>query len=556
VSCTGGLRVGTRGSALALAQAGLVCEALQQHGIDHEVVVVETAGDRRAPDTPWGEGAFVAAIERALLEDRVDLAVHSAKDVPTEEDPRLRICAYLPREEPRDALVLAGSARPTIGRTGLAALPPGALIGTDSPRRTGFLRAHRPDLEVRPLHGNVDTRLRRLDEGRVDALILAAAGLIRLGRADRIGERIPEDIVPPAPGQGAIAIQTRANDTDSSEKVAALDDLPTRRAVEAERTLLRATGGGCRAPIGALASLDGPEMSIVAGFATIDGRASGIEQLSGSPDAATELARELARRLIARRSRFADRGRVLITRRGDGAQRLVARLAEHGIAGIVVPSIEIEILIDDGRLDGLFASPGYEWAVATSANGARAVSQAVARHGSRPSVARWAAVGSVTARELRVAGIAEVWQPGRANAASLAEELPVERAERVLLIRGSLADDELPTRLSARGAEVDEVVVYRTIEAPDSSRAFLSEALENGPIDAVIYASPSAVRGFLGLADRLGRRADVSRLPALSIGPRTSEAVRSAGLAIRGESATPDATAVAELTAELLAGDR
>ncbi|MBF8289033.1 MAG: porphobilinogen deaminase, partial [Chloroflexi bacterium] len=179
------IRIGTRGSALALAQASLVCAALEAAGTRGRLVVVTTAGDRRAPDTAWGEGAFVTALERELVASRIDVAVHSAKDVPTTEDPRLRIGAYLPRADPRDALVTGPGLGP-----GLDDLPSGARIGTDSPRRAGFLLARRPDLKVVPFHGNVDTRLRRLERGEADALVLACAGLDRLGLGDRIAERI------------------------------------------------------------------------------------------------------------------------------------------------------------------------------------------------------------------------------------------------------------------------------------------------------------------------------------------------------------------------------
>jgi hydroxymethylbilane synthase len=151
--------IGSRGSTLALAQARLVHEALERDGNWGRIVIIETEGDRRAPDTAWGEGAFVAAIERALLAGRVDVAIHSAKDVPTAEDPRLRIAAYLPRADPRDALVVRADA----AARRLDDLPSGSRVGTDSPRRTGFLLARRPDLAVHPIHGNVDTRLGRLD---------------------------------------------------------------------------------------------------------------------------------------------------------------------------------------------------------------------------------------------------------------------------------------------------------------------------------------------------------------------------------------------------------
>ncbi|HET6319282.1 MAG TPA: hydroxymethylbilane synthase, partial [Chloroflexota bacterium] len=256
------LRIGTRGSALALAQAAIVARALEAHGIDREIVIVETAGDRRAPDTAWGEGAFVTAIERALVEGRVDVAVHSAKDVPTDEDPRLTIAAYMARDDARDALVLPA------GQAGsLDTLPAGTIVGTDSPRRTGFVRAYRADLTVQPLHGNVDTRLRRLDEGAVDALVLAAAGLNRLGREDRISQLLPVEVVPPAPGQGAICVQVRADDARAATLAGRLDDAPTRIAVEAERAFLKATGGGCRAPVGAHAVVESDRVRLLGGFA-------------------------------------------------------------------------------------------------------------------------------------------------------------------------------------------------------------------------------------------------------------------------------------------------
>lgn len=269
--------IGTRGSALALAQARLAAEAVEKAPHRVRLVKVETDGDRRAPDTAWGEGAFVKAIEAALLDGRIDLAVHSAKDMPTEEDPRLAIVAYLRRADARDALAIRKGASGS-----LDVLPKGATIGTDSPRRTAFILARRPDLRVRPLHGNVDTRLRRLDDGEADALVLACAGLDRLGRADRIAQRLDPEEMPPAPGQGAIALQVRLDDEQLLAMVGSIDDASTRMTVEAERALLRATGGGCRAPVGAYAEIHGSELSLIAGHAEPDGTGLRIGRKTGS----------------------------------------------------------------------------------------------------------------------------------------------------------------------------------------------------------------------------------------------------------------------------------
>jgi glutamate-1-semialdehyde 2,1-aminomutase len=258
------LRLGTRASALALAQSNAIADALRAFGVPVDLVTVRTLGDERPPDTAWGEGAFVGALEAALLAGEVDLAVHSAKDVPTAEDTRLAIAAYPRREDPRDALVARDP-----GMT-LEALPAGSRVGTDSPRRTAFLRACRPDLRVHPLHGNVDTRLRRLDGGETDALVLAVAGLSRLGLAGRIGQILPADVVPPAPGQGSLAVQCRAGDEATRSLVSRLDDPSTRAAVEAERAFLRASGGGCRAPIGALARVQDGEIVLIGALARVD----------------------------------------------------------------------------------------------------------------------------------------------------------------------------------------------------------------------------------------------------------------------------------------------
>ncbi len=255
-------RLGTRGSALARRQSELVAGVLRQLGHGVDLITVVTEGDVRPPETAWGEGAFVGALERALLAGDVDLAVHSAKDVPIEGRGEARgalvIAAYPPREDPRDALVTRDGAD-------MATLPDGARVGTDSPRRAAFLRAVRPDLRIVPLHGNVDTRLRRLAAGEVDALVLAIAGLTRLGHGARADQPLDPSLVPPAPGQGALAVQCRVDDGELRAVLARLDDPPTRRCVEAEREVLRSTGGGCRAPLGALAALRGDGLELLAG---------------------------------------------------------------------------------------------------------------------------------------------------------------------------------------------------------------------------------------------------------------------------------------------------
>jgi hydroxymethylbilane synthase len=287
------IRLGTRGSQLALIQSELVAERLRNAGHEVELVRIVTDGDIRPIDMSPGEGVFVAAIARALIAGEVEVAVHSAKDIPLEDDLQLVIAAYPERADPRDVLIT----RP--GDASLDSLPRGATVGTDSPRRAGFLRAERPDLQIVPLHGNVDTRLRRLDEGHVDALVLAAAGIDRLGRSERIGQRLDPDLVPPAPGQGALAVQARRSDSELLGLLASFDMRSVRLAVETEREVLIATGGTCRAPVGALASVDGDSFTLLVAGVNSDGSGKRVEHIQGACVEAAELAAGAGRRLVA-----------------------------------------------------------------------------------------------------------------------------------------------------------------------------------------------------------------------------------------------------------------
>jgi len=553
------ISIGSRGSPLALAQAKLVAQAFELGGRPSRVVIVETDGDRRAPDTAWGEGAFVAAIELALRAGRVDVAVHSAKDVPTEEDPWLRIGAYLPRADPRDALVVRADAQ----ARRLDELAPGSRIGTDSPRRAGFLLARRPDLAVYPLHGNVDTRLRRLDAGETDALVLACAGLDRIGLGDRIAERLEPEIVPPAPGQGAIAVQIRRDDTRMLELAAAIDDRPTRLAVEAERAFLKASGGGCRAPIGALATIADDVLDLLGGYASPDGSGTALGRRRGPATAGEALARELADALDSRRrirttvalvepeTSCSTPRRVLVTRAAEQADELVSALRGGGLDVVPVPTIVVEFEPPGGEIDvATRYLHTYAWVVITSVNGARAILKAAERVFTDLGSPHWAAIGSATRNVLEPEDIEVDFQPSRSSGSAMAAELPVRPGDRVLVVRGDLADEGLAVGLRARGAEVYDVVAYRTREAPEDSRALLRRAVADGPIDAVVFTSGSTVRGLVALAR--AEALDITSIPSVCIGPATAGVARAAGFRVMAVSITPDAAAIATATARAL----
>lgn len=244
------IRIGTRGSALALAQTGIIADALRRAGEDVEIVKVSTPGDRSsAPIPEIGVGVFTSALRDALLKKQVDVAIHSYKDLPTAQQPGIALAAVPVREDPRDALIARDGL--TLGE-----LPQGARVGTGSTRRTAQLRALGLGLEIVPIRGNIDTRLRKVTDGELDAVVLARAGLARLGRAGEITETLDPIQMLPAPAQGALAVECRVDDVDIEHLLrSTVDDQATRVAVTAERAMLAALEAGCSAPVGALAEV-------------------------------------------------------------------------------------------------------------------------------------------------------------------------------------------------------------------------------------------------------------------------------------------------------------
>ncbi len=284
------MRIGTRGSALALAQSGHVRASLPGGEREHRLLVIRTSGDLNPSASLariGGKGVFTKELEEALLRGEIDIAVHSLKDLPTEERPGLKVGALLPREDARDAL---------ISRSGLPLdrLPSGAVVGTSSLRRRSQILARRPDLRVEDMRGNVPTRIARLEEGRIDAIVVAAAGLRRLKLIDRATELIDEALMLPAPGQGVLAIQMRADDRITEEAVRTLHDGAASAEATAERALLQGLGGGCIVPVGARAHAKGATLELSAFVGHPTGRPSIRMNASSAIEGADDLGRALA----------------------------------------------------------------------------------------------------------------------------------------------------------------------------------------------------------------------------------------------------------------------
>jgi hydroxymethylbilane synthase len=289
------LALGTRGSALALVQARLVKRLIEEKhpGLAVEIVPIKTTGDK-LQETPLapalGKGVFIKEIQEALLDGRVDLAVHSMKDLPTDATPGLAVAAVLEREDPRDCL---------ISRFGeqLLELPRGALVGTGSPRRQAQVRAAKKGVGVVDMRGNLDTRLRKLQEGELTSIVVALAGVRRLGRQDEVSEVLSPELMLPAPSQGCIAVETRA-EGPARGLVAALNHAPSERAAAAERAFLAGLGGGCRTPIAAYAREEKGAFILDGLVISLDGAKAVRGRESGTAEKAEEMGRALSRRLL------------------------------------------------------------------------------------------------------------------------------------------------------------------------------------------------------------------------------------------------------------------
>ena len=572
------LRLGTRKSKLALWQANWVKSRIEAHhpGVTVELVRITTRGDKIL-DAPLakvgGKGLFVKEIEDALVRGKIDLAVHSMKDVPAELLDGLTLGAVPRREDCRDALV---------SREGLTLgeLPAGAAVGTSSLRRSAQLLHRRPDLRIVPLRGNVDTRLRKLDEGEMDAIVLAAAGLKRLDLEDRISQLLPVDLSLPAIGQGALGIEIRRDDADTHTLIGFLNNRPTALAVTAERALLRVLEGGCQVPIAAHAELAGVRLILDALVCSLDGKRIVRDRAEGIDEDAAVIGAGLGERLLAAGARdildeivpplapavFVETGptaseagatglegpglplegkRILITRPRDQAAELAGPLSDLGADPILLPTIEI---VPPARWDEVDAAiegiDAFDWLVFTSANGVRffldraaALGRDLAGMADRTkNHTKICTIGPKTARELEARGVKADLVPDVYRAEAVVEAMSRIGVDgtRVLLPRAAVAREVLPERLTAMGARVEVVAVYRTAAAKGSAGELRRLVAEKG-IDVVTFTSSSTVTCLAELLSGASAAESLEGVVVASIGPITAETAANFGIPVHVE---------------------
>jgi hydroxymethylbilane synthase len=517
------LRIGTRGSDLALWQARHVAARLRAAGCETELSVLQTRGDR-IDDVPLhqveGKGFFTAEIEQALLEVRIDLAVHSLKDLPGAMTPGLAIAAVPERASAGERLLIAPSAHAP--QEPFLPLRTRARVGTSAPRRSAQLQALRPDLELVALRGNVPTRVRRLREGRYDAIVLAAAGLERLGLdlAGVVEVPLPVELLVPAPGQGALAIQVREREQELLRFLrATLAHPETERIVAAERALLQALGGGCNLPLGVSVSAQ-PETSGFRARAFLGpdhprpgASARWCEAAGDTPEEAVHAAGALL--VSARPTGAGPLGglRIALSGAAGSGQALAERLAVLGATLVREVVLEIQDLERADLHERVASLRAGDVLVVTSANAARRLSGVAL-----PAGVLVAAVGPATAQALAAAGLRPALV-GHGGARELARELELAAGSRVLFPCAEEARPELEQELSARGIALERLVLYRTRPRPGVQ-------LEVGA-DVRVYLSPSAVRACRA-AEAGGAGGHALRV---ALGESTAAELAAAGLA-------------------------
>ncbi len=512
-----------------MIQAQLAADTLAVRHPEHDFVLqpLTTHGDHhptlRLSESPR-EGVFVKELEQALLDGRAEMAVHSAKDLPTLPTAGLVLAGFLPRADARDVLISRNGAT-------LATLPAGSRLGTGSPRRAAQIAAVRPDLVAVEIRGNVDTRLRRLHEGAVEALILAAAGLERLRRLDEATQVLPFELMLPAPGQGALVLQAVEN-SESARLANTIDDGATSRAVLAERALLRRLGGGCLSALGAYAAVQDSELILRAvvldssGQRVLRAEARGRNDASVVADVGDQLEAGGAAGLLNLRRRPLSGLRIMVTRADRQAASLVNALEAEGAAVVPCPVIEIQPLeVDRERLRELSA---YEWLILTSANGADRLFELLeAAQLEFPTHIKVAAIGPETAAHLRSRGIEPALVPDQFVAEALADALLsiVRPGTRAILARAAGSRDVLPERLRGAGVRVDLIETYRAVPPPDLARR-LRDSLPQ--VDMVTFTSSSTVRHFV----EADGQPSAAAVQVACIGPITAQTARELGLRV------------------------
>ncbi len=529
------ITIGTRGSRLSLIQTKIVVDKIKYlfPNIDVKVEVIKTLGDVKKDMKLYNmeqEGVFVKDIDRQLVEGNIDLAVHSLKDIPTKLPGKVKIGAIVERADPRDVLISNGDIK-------LRDLKRNAKIGTSSLRRKSQLLAFRKDFRVMEIRGNVDKRLSKLDAGDYDAIVLAAAGVERLGESGRISEYLPFDVMLPAPGQGALAVEIRSDDESMARVASKLDNRRVRASVEAERVTLSRIGGGCNALLGVFAEVKKGKLYMDAAVTSKDGAKKYRYRQVSDPRFPEEAGLMLAEKIIldgaasmagSTRRRSPLNGKIVaITREEEEGEGIYQMLLERGAAPIYFPTIKTVDLQSGGVVLKPAALKKYDIIIITSRRGASKLLE-YANYGKiRASVI---AIGNETGRYLKENGIAPEYMPESSYSKDIVNGLNDIKGKNILIINSAKAESKLSEDLIGRGGNVDRITPY-TVTKPRVS-SIRKKSIMGYRFDFVTFASPSAVEGFISILGRRNARMVLSSGKVVCIGDTTSNKCTAEGIKV------------------------
>lgn len=525
------LVIGTRGSQLSLAQTQIVKDQLQIifPNKNLEIRIITTTGDRNMKPVPLdsvGKGWFTKELDKALLTGTIDLAVHSLKDIPETLPEGLVIACIPKREDPREALI-------TKDNVPFAKLKIGAIIGTDSTRRKSQILDKRPDLIVKSIRGNVNTRVQKLKKGEYDGIFLAVAGLKRLGMDNLITEYFsPKDMIP-SPGQGALAVVVKKENKAIYKALQKLTHRETSIAVKAERAFSQTLGGGCKTPIGAYAEVKGQELVLKGFVGSLNGKKVYKTFIRWARDYPERAGKELARKFLDKGYLpFALSQFVVITRPVNTTIKMQKQIEALGFFTYFFPSIAVaKTSLSKQSKKVLIQLDFFDWIVFTSQNGVRFFLTDLAELGipiSKLKRKKLAAVGEKTAKAIKKYGLSVNFVPSKFTTERLSEELPKVEGKKILMARANLATPLLSKRLKERGAQVTDMPIYETTYIENDNPEF-ELLVADKKIYCLTFTSPSTVKGFFNNIKNSPQKNVILELPVLSIGPVTTKALKELG---------------------------
>lgn len=516
--------IGARGSELSLKQADIIKNLLVQkfpHGII-EIKTITTKGDKNLKPIPLdtiGKGWFTKELDIALMNNTIDIAVHSLKDITEILPDQFTIAAIPEREDPRDVLVSKGNIT-------LKDLKKNAIIGTDSVRRKIQILEKRRDLIVKSIRGNIPTRLIKLFEGKeYDALVLAAAGLKRLGSQQNIAEYFDAKEFIPAPGQGAIAVVIRKNDTNLFEMVKKINHQQSYLAAQAERNFSELTGGGCKIPVGSYAYCQDDKLTLYGMIGSIDGKQIVRSSVAGSTNDGKTLAQELANTLKKKKL-------VVITRPKNQSLSFKRKLEFLGANVYLFPCIKITRPNNASEIEQVITKlKSYDWFIFTSVNGVKFFINTLREYKQNLTFLKnkkISAVGLKTAEKLKLHNLPVHFIPGKFTTGHLGRELNNIKNKKILLANSSLSNDSLEKVLRKKAAIVTNIALYQTEFINEPDKTFEQLLLDNA-IDCITFTSSSSVIGFVKRISNKKLLKKAFSLPVISIGPVTTQTAKNQG---------------------------